>query len=106
LRAQACLAPWELPELGPRPTCSGVRPLVEAPILCLSIDIPGYDDPDLHLPSDALTLHLWSCEIVTGCIALAVHSLSLSQSVGVGLGLHKKSRANAWNSFKTSICRR
>jgi len=37
---------------------SRVWPFWEAALLCLSIRIRGYDDPNLHLPSAALTLHL------------------------------------------------
>jgi len=37
---------------------SRVWPFWEAALLCLSIRIRGYDDPNLHLPSATLTLHL------------------------------------------------
>ena len=92
-----------------RPVCSGVR------LLCLSIRIRGYDDPDLHLPLAALTLHLYSRDVAMKRFVLpwAVRGMppkkSLIQSVGVGRGppnKFKPSGQNAWNSFKTSVCPR
>jgi putative oxidoreductase len=38
---------------------------LETIVLCLSVRIRSYHDPNFHIPSAALTLHLWFCEIVS-----------------------------------------
>ncbi len=43
-------------------------------VLCLSVPIRGYDDPNFDLPSAGLSLHLQSCEIVSASLwALVKH---------------------------------
>ena len=42
-----------------------ISPFLESIVLCLSIRIRGYDDPNFHIPSAALTLHLLSFEIAS-----------------------------------------
>jgi len=39
-----------------------ISPFLTTIVLCLSIRIRGYDDPNFHIPSAALTLHLWSAK--------------------------------------------
>jgi len=81
---------------------------------CPSIRIRGYYDPNFHLPSAALTLHLYVVvlhrdgEIVTPA---ALHTAEkISQPIH---GRRARTgqqicafRTKVWNSFKTSICRR
>ena len=42
-----------------------ISPFLTTIVLCLSIRIRGYDDPNFYIPSAALTLHLCSREIVS-----------------------------------------
>ena len=58
LMVQVCLAPWVLPQVQRVTYLLGVSPFLEAALLCLSIPIRGYDDPNFRLPSAPLTLHL------------------------------------------------
>src|SRR5258708_31331516 len=37
-------------------------------VLCLSVPIRGYDDPNFDIPSATLSLHLQSCEIVSASL--------------------------------------
>jgi hypothetical protein len=46
-------------------------------VLCLSVPIRGYDDPNFGLPSAGLSLHLQSCEIASASLwALVKHGTS------------------------------
>src|SRR6266853_2656602 len=42
--------------------------LLETIVLCLSVPIRGYDDPNFDIPSATLSLHLQSCEIVSASL--------------------------------------
>jgi len=41
---------------------------LETIVLCLSVRIHGYDDPNFDIPSATLSLHLQSCEIVSASL--------------------------------------
>jgi hypothetical protein len=43
--------------------------LLETIVLCLSVRIHGYDDPNFDIPSATLSLHLQSCEIVSASLS-------------------------------------
>src|SRR5712671_3793371 len=41
---------------------------LETIVLCLSVPIRGYDDPNFDIPSATRSLHLQSCEIVSASV--------------------------------------
>jgi uncharacterized membrane protein YphA (DoxX/SURF4 family) len=65
--------------------CPQLLTFLQGPLLCLSISIRGCDDRHLHLPSAALTLHLFSCET-------AHRRDSRSQFVNIGRRVPNKSK--------------
>src|SRR5260370_2280216 len=42
--------------------------LLQTIVLCLSVPIRGYDDPNFDIPSATLSLHLQSCAIVSASL--------------------------------------
>jgi len=40
-----------------------ISPFLESIVLCLSIRIRGYYEPNFHIPLAAISLHFRSCEI-------------------------------------------
>ena len=74
---------------------------LETTVLCLSVPIRGYDDPNFDIPSATLSLHLQSCEIVSASLwALVKHG---TPRTSIPPELLTSRRTDAWNSFRTSI---
>ncbi len=111
LRVQVCLAQWGTTRVSACGLPAGILPFQETIIRCLSIAIRGYDDPNFHIPSGALTLHLWSCEIMSaslfgigsrtarcgqdGCME-QLQNLDLSPMSAVGAALLRFILAGFW----------